>query len=201
MLECVQSTTHAVADEYLASVARATQLVPTDPLHRVIGLIIELRAAGRRIYVMGNGGSAANASHFVCDLVKTTQVDGVPGVRAYALTDNTPTLTAWANDHAYEYIFAEQIVALVEPGDLVIGFSASGSSPNIVAGFEAANRRKAHTVGIVGFDGGRARDLVDLVIHVPCHEYGVTEDIHAAIAHAITAAVRAAAEPADQSGT
>ena len=139
---------------------------------------------------MGNGGSAATASHFVCDLVKTARVTGLEPLRVFALADNTPLMTAWANDAAYEQTFAEQILALVDPDDIVIGISASGNSPNILAGLAAAAERGARTIGILGFDGGKALDLVDVPVHVPCNDYGLVEDTHAAIGHAITAAIR-----------
>jgi D-sedoheptulose 7-phosphate isomerase len=139
---------------------------------------------------MGNGGSAATASHFACDLVKTAQVPGLTPLRVFALTDNTPLLTAWANDSSYEDAFAAQITALVEPGDLVIGISASGNSPNIVAGLTAASAMGARTIGLLGFDGGASYNLVEIPIHVPCNHYGLVEDTHMAVGHAITAAVR-----------
>jgi phosphoheptose isomerase len=139
---------------------------------------------------MGNGGSAATASHMVCDLVKGAQVPGCAPLRVFGLTDNTPLLTAWANDHAYEQVFAEQIQAFVEPHDVVIAISASGNSPNILAGLRAAAARGAHTIAMVGFDGGAASELADLVIHIPSDDYGLVEDTHSAIGHALTAAVR-----------
>jgi D-sedoheptulose 7-phosphate isomerase len=189
--------THPVATEYLANVARAIELVPHDALERAIELVLEARAAHRRIYAMGNGGSAATASHFVCDLVKTAHVAGTPAVRAFALADNVPLLTAWANDCAYERVFAEQVIALVEPGDVVFAISASGRSPNIVAGLSAAADRGARTVGLVGFDGGSVRGMVDVAIHIPAHSYGLVEDVHSAIGHAIAWAVRMAIQSAE----
>jgi D-sedoheptulose 7-phosphate isomerase len=103
-------------------------------------------------------------------------------------------MTAWANDRAYESTFAEQVATHVEREDLVIAISASGNSPNVVAALEAASRLGAQTIGLLGFDGGAARYLVDVAIHIPCHDYGLVEDTHAAIGHAITAAVRHALE-------
>jgi D-sedoheptulose 7-phosphate isomerase len=138
---------------------------------------------------VGNGGSAATASHFVCDLVKTARGAGMAPMRAFALVDNVPLLTAWANDCAYERSFAEQILALVEPGDIVVVISASGNSPNVVAALAAASTCGARTIGLLGFDGGAVRDLVDVAVHIPCDDYGLVEDAHAAIAHAMTTAI------------
>ena len=190
MLEVGQRVSHSTAVDYLAKLATTLALVPSEELDRAIELLLDARAAQRRIYVMGNGGSAATASHLVCDLVKTASVPGQQPLRVFALTDNVPLLTAWANDAAYERVFTEQIGALIEPGDVVIAISASGNSPNIVAGLAAAAAKGARTIGLVGFDGGAASHLADVVIHVPCDHYGLVEDTHAAIGHAITAAIR-----------
>jgi D-sedoheptulose 7-phosphate isomerase len=190
MLQFAQVAPRTAAIDYLAKLARVVELVPADALDRAVEYILQARRTGHRVYVMGNGGSAATASHFVCDIVKTALVPGLAPVRAFALADNAPLLTAWANDCAYERIFAEQINALVDADDVVIGISASGKSPNIVAGFHAAIGRGARTIALVGFDGGVVRDLVEVAIHVPSHDYGLVEDTHAAIGHAITAALR-----------
>lgn len=180
----------SVAAEYLAALADLLRLVADESLSRALEMLLEARALGRRVYIIGNGGSAATASHFVCDLVKTAHVTGHAPLRVFALTDNAPLLTAWANDAAYERVFAEQLAALVEPGDVVIAISASGNSPNIVTGLTTAAARGARTIGLVGFDGGVARRIVDAAIHVPCNDYGLVEDAHAAIGHALTAAIR-----------
>jgi D-sedoheptulose 7-phosphate isomerase len=193
-------TTHALGSAltYLDDLAGVLRLVPSEPLAEAIDLLLAARAAGRRVFVIGNGGSAATASHFVCDLVKTAHVPGRRPLRVFALADNAPLLTAWANDDCYEHSFAEQIAALVEADDVVIAISASGNSPNIVAGLEAARALGARTIGLVGFDGGRARQLVDIAIHVPCHDYGLVEDTHAAVGHAITMAIRATLRAASE---
>jgi len=164
--------------------------VPRDALTEAIDLLLEARAAGRHVYVMGNGGSASTASHIVCDLVKSAAVDGFAPLKAFTLADNAALLTAWANDRAYDRIFAEQVAGLVGPGDVVMAISASGNSPNIVAALATANKIGAHTIGLLGFDGGAALDLVDVAIHVPCADYGLVEDTHAAIGHAMTVAIR-----------
>jgi len=192
MLYCTDTGASLSALDYLGALGRVLPLVPQEPLRQAIDLILETRAAGRRLYIVGNGGSAATASHLVCDLAKTAAVEGFAPVRAFALADNTSLMTAWANDLAFEATFAQQLTGLVEPDDVVIAISASGNSPNIVAALESAERAGARTIALVGFDGGAARDLADIAVHVPCHNYGLVEDTHAAIAHAITAAVRAA---------
>jgi D-sedoheptulose 7-phosphate isomerase len=164
--------------------------VPRRALAEAVDLLLEARADGRRVYVIGNGGSASTASHIVCDLVKSAAVAGFAPLKAFALADNTALLTAWANDRAYERIFAEQVASLVEPGDVVIAISASGNSPNVVAALSTANNLGAHTIGLLGFDGGAALKLVHVAIHIPCMNYGLVEDTHAAIGHALTVAIR-----------
>jgi D-sedoheptulose 7-phosphate isomerase len=186
------SPQHMVATNYLAGLARTLDLIPTEALAAAVEMLLNARAAGRRVYIMGNGGSAATASHFACDLLKTAHVKDHAPLRVFALTDNTAVLTALANDLGYEHGFAEQIRALVEPGDVVVALSASGNSHNIVAGLTAASRVGGRTIGLFGFDGGAARDLVDVAIHIPRNDYGQVEDAHSAIGHAITAAIRAA---------
>lgn len=191
-------TERSVAADYLATLASVLHQVLPEPLWRTTELLLAVRAAGRRVYVMGNGGSMATASHMVCDLVKTARVRGHQPLRVFALADNGPLLTAWANDADYERVFAEQIEALVEPDDVVIALSASGSSRNIVLGLRKAAERGATTIGLLGFDGGAALGMVDIAIHVPSHDYGLVEDAHSAISHALTAAIRSAllAQPA-----
>lgn len=192
MLQFAAIAPNPTASKYLTNLASVVSQVDGGALSEVVEYILKARATGRRVYVMGNGGSSATASHFVCDLVKTARIADLAPIRAFALADNAPLITAWANDHAFERIFAEQINALVEDGDVVVGISASGNSPNIVAGLIAAREKGAHTIALVGFDGGIARNLADIAVHIRCHDYGLVEDTHAAIGHAVTAAVRAA---------
>ena len=189
---------HRRLREHLSGLVDLLTRLPEAALSDVVDLLLEARAARRRVYVMGNGGSAATASHLVCDLVKTAHVPPHEPLRAFALTENGALLTAWANDSSFGGVFAEQIEALVEPGDVVIAISASGNSPNIVNGLVAARKQGARTIVLVGFDGGRARELADVTVHVPSRNYGLVEDAHLAIGHALTAALRGALEaPAD----
>jgi D-sedoheptulose 7-phosphate isomerase len=164
--------------------------VPVDRLEAAVGLLLDARATARRVYVMGNGGSASTATHLVCDLQKTAMIPGQAPLRTYTLTDNTALVTAWANDTKYDNVFAEQISALVDPGDVVVAISVSGNSPNVVAGLAAATQRGAHTIALVGCDGGAASQLADVTVHIASDDYGLVEDVHAAIGHAMTAAIR-----------
>jgi D-sedoheptulose 7-phosphate isomerase len=191
-LDSIQTSSLAI--EYLTDLATVLERVPQEPLGRAIDALLEAREQGQRVYVFGNGGSAATASHFVCDLVKSAQVPGFRPFRAFALTDSTPLMTAWANDVAYAQTFSRMLEGLVEPGDIALGISASGNSPNLVAGLEAAAALGARTIALLGFDGGAALRIAEIPIHVPCSNYGQAEDTHAAIGHAITVAIRRALE-------
>lgn len=183
---------HLTALRHLDRLTQALKSVPARPLAEAIDLLIAARLAGRRVWVFGNGGSAAIASHLACDLIKTATRPGEPVLRTTSLTDNVPLLSALANDFAYERVFAAQVEMHVDPDDVVIAISSSGRSPNIVAGVTAAKERGARTIALVGFDGGPTLNLADVVVHVAVDDYGIVEDAHAAVGHAIAAAVRSA---------
>ncbi len=157
-------------------------------LNRVEELISALeraRSEGRRVFLFGNGGSAATASHFACDLSKGTIQPNVPRLKVLCLNDNVPTLMAYANDMGYETIFAEPLITLSERGDLAMAFTASGNSPNVVRAIETARARGLVTIGLTGFDGGKVKSLVDLNLHIPSKSFGHVEDLHLAVCHAI----------------
>src|SRR5437868_10698762 len=115
-------------------------------LERVLSLLENVYHNGRRIFIMGNGGSAATASHFALDLSKNTITAGAPRLKAISLTDHVPLITAWSNDTAYEHIFAEQLANMIEPGDIVLGISASGNSLNVINAIRLAKQYRAYTV-------------------------------------------------------
>jgi D-sedoheptulose 7-phosphate isomerase len=152
--------------------------------------LLDCQARGGVVFIVGNGGSAATASHMACDLAKGTRRDGPPTFRVVALTDNVPLLTAWANDTSYDRVFAEQLRSLAPPGDLLIAISASGNSPNVVAAVEAATSLGVETLAISGRRGGHIARLADRVIRVPSDRIEVVEDAHLIIAHSICVAVR-----------
>lgn len=151
---------------------------------RMIDLFLDAREKGRRIFFIGNGGSAATASHFANDISIGTRVKEKP-FKAISLTDNVAILTAVGNDDGYEFIFTKQLQNLAEPSDLLVAISASGNSPNIIHAVKYAKELKMTTIGLTGFDGGILRDLSDIKIHVKTRkgEYGPVEDIHMFIDH------------------
>ncbi len=165
-----------------------TELIGKLDLVRVQEIVIALERArreGRRLFVFGNGGSAATASHFACDLGKGTIQPALPRFKIICLNDMTPTLTAYANDTGFENVFAEPLISLAERGDLAITFSASGNSPNILRALQTARERGLTTIGLSGFDGGKLPSLCDLHLNIPARSYGHVEDLHLAICHAV----------------
>lgn len=144
------------------------------------------------VYIFGNGGSATTAEHFACDLIKAASTRGPHPLRVACLSSNTAVMTALANDLAYEEVFAAQVDGQITSRDVAIAISASGNSPNVIRGIEVARRADAFTIGLLGFGGGRLRDLVDLAVVVRSDDYGVVENVHLAIEHAVTAAFKTA---------
>ncbi|MFZ2487726.1 MAG: SIS domain-containing protein [Anaerolineae bacterium] len=146
----------------------------------------------KHVYICGNGGSAAIASHFAGDLNKGANVAGRRRFRAHALMDNTPALMAWSNDNGYTSAFAEQLRNFVEPGDLVIGISGSGNSSNVVHALALARQTGAKTLAFCGFDGGQLAqpELSDAVVHVRSHSMEQVEDAFSIICHCLLYALR-----------
>ena len=161
-----------------------------DDLQKILRLLESCYYNGHRIFVIGNGGSAATASHFALDLAKNTIMPQAPRLKAISLTDHVPLITAWSNDTAYEHIFAEQLANLIEPGDVVIGISASGNSLNVINALRLARQSRAFTVGILGATGGKIKDMVDAYILAPGQNIEQEEDAHMILAHIITRHMR-----------
>jgi len=175
---------------YIEELKNTMDLLPADRIQEVIELLREARLAGRQVFIMGNGGSASTATHFVCDLGKNTRHPALPNFRVIGLSDNMAIFSALANDEGYENVFAQQLASFVQPEDIVIGISASGNSPNVLKAMELANQRGARTVAFTGFDGGKLRSLAGIEIHVPSHCIEHVEDIHLVLEHLITKALK-----------
>jgi D-sedoheptulose 7-phosphate isomerase len=181
---------------YLGYLASLFSRVDLDAVSRFADLLEEARLAGNGIFFMGNGGSAATSSHFANDLGKGARVEGKVPFRAISLADNVSLITALANDEGYERVFVAQLESLLREGDVAVGISASGNSPNIVRALEYANARGARTVAVTGFDGGRMRAVAGLSVHLetPKGEYGPVEDFHMILDHLVTSYLRMRAE-------
>lgn len=170
---------------YLAELDAVLATMPHQMIDAAVQALLAAYENDRIVFIAGNGGSAATASHFANDLAKATIVPGQRRFRAIALTDNVPLLTAWANDSAYGDVFAEQLEPLIRPGDVFIAISGSGNSENILRAASTARMSDAVVIGLTGFDGGMLRDRCDYCIHVPCNVMAQVEDAHLIVQHAM----------------
>jgi D-sedoheptulose 7-phosphate isomerase len=163
--------------------------VDFNAVEHFISLILETRENGGRLIFLGNGGSAATASHFANDLGIGTRTPNKP-FRAYALTDNSAVMTAIGNDFGYDELFTRQLANMdITSSDVVVAISASGNSPNVIKAIDFANSKGAYTVGLTGFDGGLLKTKSKLALHVPSSkgEYGPVEDVHMIFDHVVHA--------------
>lgn len=177
-------------NRYFTELEQMVRAISLPQLERVLRLLEEAYLNGHRIFIMGNGGSAATASHFALDLAKNTILPGAPRLKAISLTDHVPLITAWSNDTAYEHIFAEQLANMIEPGDVVIGISASGNSLNVIKALRLARVSQAFTIGLLGAGGGKIKDMVDAYVLAPGQNIEQEEDAHMILAHVITRHMR-----------
>ena len=159
--------------------------IPLDEVNRAIEWLKDARDRERRIFTCGNGGSAATASHFVCDVIKGASFNREKRFRIAALTDNLATLTAYSNDIHYDCVFVEQLKNLAESGDILLGISGSGNSPNMLRAFEYANESGCRTIALTGRDGGKLGSLAQLNIQIPVAHMGRIEDAHMSVCHMI----------------
>ncbi len=170
---------------YLSQVVSTLQLLPQQPLNAIAETIWDVYQRDGTIFICGNGGSAATASHFACDLAKWTIRPPARRVRALALTDNIPIMTAWSNDQSYASVFVEQLISHYRPGDAVVAISGSGNSPNVLEVVDWANQMGAVSVGITGFDGGQLYQIAQVPMRVENYCMPQVEDAHSMICHAL----------------
>ncbi|HLJ87257.1 MAG TPA: SIS domain-containing protein [Candidatus Angelobacter sp.] len=185
------SLTFPSVKPYFQALSALIEKVPHMQIGEIVSVILKAYDEERALFVFGNGGSAATASHIVCDLNKGATV-GLQGkrFRMMALTDNVPLLTAWANDAAYDRVFAEQLRNFVRPRDVVFAISSSGNSENVLQALRVGRELGAIQLGIAGGTGGAMKDLCDVCAVVPSDNIQLVEDLHHAIAHSIAAVVR-----------
>lgn len=184
---------HELFNEYLNWLKEALAELDLNELERIVDALQEAQENARQIFLFGNGGSAATASHLACDLAKTAAVPGSfqeGRLRAISLTDNVSMITAIANDISYDDIFVEQMSVLWNRGDLAIGISASGNSPNVLKAIKYAKNHGGKTIGFSGFGGGKLAKMADLNITFSSRNYGVVEDMHLVLTHLISQAFR-----------
>jgi D-sedoheptulose 7-phosphate isomerase len=185
-LYCDKPHAAAFARGYLDYLIEVLNQLDTQAIAAFIDILLQARERGARIFFLGNGGSAANASHFANDLEISTRSWHKP-FRAVSLVANVSVLTAIGNDYGYDEIFLRQLQTQMTVGDVVVGISASGNSPNVIKAIEYAKDHGAFTVGLSGFDGGRLKQVAHLNVHAPTNyrEYGPAEDVHMILDHLV----------------
>lgn len=175
--------------QFLDRVAAELAKIEPAQVQKLADLIHERYAAGRFVFVIGNGGSGSNASHFCEDMGKGTLArkffddDTKKRLKIISLTDNTPYILAWGNDEGFDRVFVEQLKNLASPGDLLIAISGSGNSPNILRAVDWANRQGLTTFGCTGFSGGQLRETAHHNFHVALDDMGIVESIHLTAFH------------------
>jgi D-sedoheptulose 7-phosphate isomerase len=173
------------SESYKQNLQAAIDRLDLSCVEQAIEWLREARDNGRNIFTCGNGGSAATASHFVCDIVKGASFGRDKRFRIQALTDNLATITAYSNDIGYDIVFLEQLKNFAQPGDLVLAISGSGNSPNVLKAVEYANAMGCRTIGLTGRDGGKLGALSQLEIRAAEPHMGRIEDIHMIVCHMI----------------
>jgi D-sedoheptulose 7-phosphate isomerase len=197
-LKSIQTITldSAFVATYLAGFSRTLSMLDEGELQKGIELVLETYHAGKQLFIAGNGGSAATASHMAADFGKTILGQRInPAAKRFrviSLTDNMALMSAYANDVSYDEVFAQQLCTLASPGDMLVVISASGNSPNILRAINAARDLGVETLGLLGFEGGLARSQLDHSIIVRSKHYGYIEDAHGVVMHLFTDALKKA---------
>jgi len=171
--------------DYLAKLQDVLSRVEVGEIAALAAVLHTAYEQQRNIFVMGNGGSGATASHLLCDLNKGACFHAEKKFRVISLTDNMPIILALGNDVGFESIFVEQLRCLARPGDVVIGISGSGNSRNVLLAMEYAKRLGCVTVGVCGYDGGKLKALVNHCFHVRVNDMQIVEDVHMILAHVL----------------
>ena len=176
--------------EYAKELARASETIDPAAMEQAGNLLVDAYARGARMFSCGNGGSAAIANHMQCDHLKGIRTGTDLAPQVLSLSANVEVLTAIANDIGYHEVFVYQLQSQARPGDVLIAVSSSGRSRNIVDALTWARDNSLRTIAITGFEGGAARTVAEVAVHVDCTNYGVVEDLHQAVMHALAQYVR-----------
>lgn len=181
-----------IIENYIDVFVDSLKKIDIGEINKAINTLIYSYENNKQVFILGNGGSAATASHMVCDLAKgaITSSNYIKKFSVYSLCDNIPIITAWSNDESYEYIFERQLRNVLCDNDLVIAISASGNSPNIIKAVEFAKDHNSKVIGMTGFSGGKLNQLSDVKLHIPLDDYGQVEDFHLICNHIITKSLK-----------
>lgn len=188
-------------DAYAEEMSRAAKTIEPEAFDRAAAILLEAYLRGARMFSCGNGGSASIANHVQCDHVKGVRTTTDLAPQVLSLSTNVELLTAIANDMGYENVFVYQLQSQSGPGDVLMAVSSSGRSANIVRALEWARDHGLRTIAITGFDGGGARAVAEVSLHVECTNYGVVEDLHQAVMHALAQYIRHSRMTADAIST
>jgi D-sedoheptulose 7-phosphate isomerase len=184
------NTPRNIAQDYVSRLRDLLAELDLDAVAAATAVLLDAYENGHTVFICGNGGSASTASHMAADLGKNTVAAGRPRLRVLSLNDNMAWFSAVANDLGYENVFVEQMGNLLQPRDVLIVLSASGNSLNVVRAAEFAKAHGGRVLALVGFQGGRLRELADVAIHVKCDAYGPVEDVLLVLNHIFTEALR-----------
>ncbi len=176
--------------DYVAALESVVAAIPQHSLDQLVHLLLDVGKNGRQVFLLGNGGSAATASHMANDLNKLTITPGHPRFKAMALTDNVPLLTAWGNDNDFAEVFVQPLRHFLQPDDVVIGISTSGNSPNVVQALRYPQQLGATTVLFGGEQPGACGAYTDLCVLVPSTQQGIQEDCHLIFNHIVANTLR-----------
>ncbi len=171
--------------DYVSNLQQVLSQVDESQFEKVLQKLREVTSAGKRIYVCGNGGSAAIADHLCCDWSKGTHFKHLPALKTQSLVANGALFTAVANDFGFEKSFSTQVEMFGEPGDVLLAISSSGNSPNIIEAVKAASEKGMTTIGLCGFSGGKLKTSADLCLYVAYDNYGLVEDAHQILMHVL----------------
>lgn len=184
-------------DAYAEEMARAAKTVDPEAFDRAAAILTEAYERGARMFSCGNGGSASVANHMQCNHVKGIRTGSDLAPQVLSLSTNVELLTAIGNDLGYEHVFAYQLQSQARPGDVLVAVSSSGRSPNIVSAIAWARDHGLRTIAITGFGGGQARATAEVAIHVDSTNYGVVEDLHQSVMHALAQYIKQSRMTAD----
>jgi len=172
-------------NEYLGLLKETIDKVDHSEIMKVVESLQNAKNSNKKIIIFGNGGSAATASHFACDINKGVSYGESVRYKVLALTDNIATILAYANDVSYEDIFLEQLKNFIEEGDVVIGISGSGNSKNVLKAIEYANLNGNETIGITGYNGGKLKKMAKKNLNAPVDDMQISEDLHMVFVHLV----------------
>jgi D-sedoheptulose 7-phosphate isomerase len=175
---------------YANEVTAAFATIDPESFRKAAAVLHDAVTRNATIFTCGNGGSAAIANHMVCDHTKGTRADTEILPRVHSLVANIEINTAIANDLAYDQVFSYQLHSYASPGDVLVAISSSGNSPNIVNAIQWAKEHRVTSIAMTGFAGGKAKDMADIALYVAAHNYGVVEDVHQSLMHALAQFMR-----------